>query len=160
MVNILVERKCLPLCPGESRHLLQGISQAPAALNLCWYVCCSFKMLSSQPAGRWSSLSRSPLNGHVSLVPRWRSAVSGGQSCGGSGLLPSFSWRVNYTVGGAGGPRRCWPLRLCPQQHVRGACGLCWKIHLITVSQCSGFTPHEQELLRIPASTPHPHTHT
>lgn len=77
--------------PLECRHLLQGISQARAAFNLRWYVCCSFKMLSSQLAGRWRSLSRSPLNGHVSLAPRWRSAVSGGQSCGGQAYYPALA---------------------------------------------------------------------
>lgn len=48
-------------------------------------------MLSSQQVGRWRSLSRSPLNGHVSLAPRWRSAVSGGQSCGGQAYSPALA---------------------------------------------------------------------
>lgn len=43
---------------------------------------------------------------------------------------------------------------IVPQQHVKGACGPWWKIHLITVSQRYIFTPHE--LLSIPAAPPPP----
>lgn len=60
----------------------------------------------------------------------------------GSGLLPSFSWRVNYTVGGAGGLSQGWGAEIVAQQHVKGVCGLCTEIHLNIVSHSSIFTPH------------------
>lgn len=60
----------------------------------------------------------------------------------GSGLLPSFSWRVNYAVGGAGGLSQGWGAEIVAQQHVKGVCGLCTEIHLTIVSHSSIFTPH------------------
>lgn len=55
----------------------------------------------------------------------------------GSGPLPSFSWRVNYTVGGAGGLSQGWGAEIVAQQHVKGVCGLRAEIHLTIVSRSS-----------------------
>lgn len=117
--------------PWESGHALQGVSQGRRALNLCWYACCSFKSVSSQQAGRWSSLSRSPLNGHVSLAPRWRSVVSGGQSHGGQAYYPALAGEWITPQVGQVGCADVGGLRLCPGS-------VLW-VHVVCVGQENPF---------------------
>lgn len=84
------------------------------------------------------------------MAPCWRSAVSGGWSSGGQAHYLALAWRVNYTVGGAGGLSKALGMweggrggaEIVAEQHVKGVCGQCGEIHLTIVSHSSIFTPH------------------
>lgn len=106
-----------PPSSSQCRFLLQCISQAGGKASwLCGYqpvlICyCSLKC--------WA-VSRSQVRQFVLLTTQWTCFIGTllevsskwRAELWGSGLLPSFSWRVNYTVGGAGGLSQGWGLRL------------------------------------------------